>query len=213
MNPNQKKKILLVFSVMFGMFLLADVGWGDSGDSFSDQSTGISFPRYLGGLRRGTIRNFERQQPGLGISVAYNAEPGVAATIYVYNYGLENIPNSVQQAEVTNQISQAERDLYEMEKRGRYKSVVKLSEGVVPLGRAEAPLARWAYFSLNMEGIDTLSHLYLAVYKSHFIKIRFSYPGEEETEGKVALSEFIDGIGRLLTVSAPAPQQPQKIAP
>jgi hypothetical protein len=61
-----------------------------------------------------------------------------------------------------------------------------------------------------MDGTDALSHLYLAVYKDHFIKIRFSYPKEQKSEGEKSLSKFLDDIGRLLVANKRGPSTAQE---
>jgi len=163
--------------------------------------TGISFPGSLGEMKRGEITDFEKREQGLGVGIGYAGPGHVVANIYVYNFRLRSIPDNVQSEPVMSHFLQVESDIYAEEKKGKYMAVQKLSEGLVPLGEAvPAPRALSSHFSfIAIDGVARLSHLYLAVYKNHFIKIRFTYPKEQESEGKEALLRFLDELGRLLS--------------
>jgi hypothetical protein len=61
--------------------------------SHSD-ATGLLFPYEIDWLHFDGLTDNETHAPGLGVSLAYGA-PGVKATIYVYNHGRQDIPNSM----------------------------------------------------------------------------------------------------------------------
>jgi hypothetical protein len=171
----------------------------------SHRPTGLSFPDFLGEMKRGDIKNYEKQEKGLGLGIHYNGSSQIWATIYVYDLRLRRIPQNVWSEEFIAHFSQVEGDIFEAEKTEVYNSVQKLFERVDVLGTTvSGPQARSARFSYTIapDKIPIFSHLYLAAYRNHFFKIRFSYPQKQEAEGTKILAKFLDDVGRLLIESS-----------
>lgn len=160
--------------------------------------TGLVFGDNIAGTVKGKVTNYEEKQPGLGVSVGYNA-PGIAITIYVYTAGLKSIDNTPSSASLKKHFSQVVQNIYKFEKLGNYKSVKKISEGTTFLRSAKnGQQALFASFSYILDETKVLSKLYLMGYKNHFVKIRFTYDEAVQDQGKKMLTRFIDEIGKML---------------
>ena len=167
---------------------------------YPESAPGITFPRLMGGLRRGEVTDYEKKQKGLGIGIRYyDAENQIKADVYIYNLGLTAIPDGIESRELVGVFEQARREVHDMEKSGSYQSVKKLSEDVASFGHfASAPRALRAYFSFTQDGTDRFSHIYLTAYKNLFLKIRFTYPKEQKANSEKFLAEFLEEMGKLL---------------
>jgi hypothetical protein len=166
--------------------------------AYRHPSTGISFPVLLGEMKRGEVTNFEENQRGLGLGVSYSATNVAVADVFVYDLGLKTIPDDLRSKQVLSHFSQVKGDI------GRtYQSVQQLSENVSSTARAgsdsmfRALSAHFSYIHPN-DGGERRSYIYLTVYNDNFVKVRFSYRKENETEARKLLPTFLNDLGRLL---------------
>ena len=73
---------------------------------------GLPLPLEISGFRRGHTTCHEMQSPGLGYSAAYNdALNGRIATIYVYDFGMTDIPACLTHPEVIEQFERSLSDV------------------------------------------------------------------------------------------------------
>ena len=143
-------------------------------------ATGISFPLKIGKLVRNRITDFTERAPALGIGYNYTTS-GIYATIFIYNGGYREIPDSLESEIFKHHFKIVEKDLYIFEQRGEYRNLQKVLDEITCLTKNGPVKARHSeyIFMKNDMGVPLLSisesHIYLFVYKSHFIKIRYTY--------------------------------------
>lgn len=163
-------------------------------------ASGIEFPEKLANLERGNVANYELTHPGLGISVGYN-EPNVNATIYLYNLAFQKIPPGAKSDLTVQNFKKAIEDIYEGYTRGIYNAVVKLSEERTNIRSSHRTLeALSACLLISQYGVKRISHLYLAGYDNHFLKIRFTYSEKDAAQGKEALRLFLSQVVNQLPI-------------
>jgi hypothetical protein len=155
-----------------------------------DSNTGISFPEFLGGMQRGEITDFEAKKKGLGIGIRFAGAKLIKADVY------QDGPHS---EEMTAEFKKNEREIYSMEKAGKYQAVKKISEAETVFGNsASVSKALSSIFSYTQDGINRVSHTYLTGYHNKFLKIRFTYPTDQTTEAEKIRLHFIQEVGALL---------------
>lgn len=156
----------------------------------------------------GTNRYSDRR---LGRSFGYGAS-GISLTIYVYDYGMHDIPDGPDSVQVCEQYERAK---HEIETGGNYQNVVLRSEAMRRMsvrGLADAPRAREAVYELDRNGNHALSMLWLTAADGYFVKLRLSLRGEVEDELEDARDEILASLSQAFAarpprvVSNPAPQ-------
>src|SRR5690348_16168704 len=107
----------------------------------------------------------------LGRSFGFGTS-GISLTIYVYDYGLKDLPDGPDSVAACEQYEKAKS---EIETGGNYQNVTLRREVTRPLGdTAQAPLAREALYELDRNGIHALSALWLTAADGYFVKLRLS---------------------------------------
>jgi len=135
--------------------------------------------------------------PELGYSVTYQSTEGGRVTVYVYNAGLKNIPNDVNDRIIKNEIERAKNEIIQIGKAGYYDDVKEVKSETVTLGGKDGrikALRSLFYFKVRGEAMD--SEIYIFGYKNNFIKIRSTRP---KTEGaaNAALAELLAEIDKM----------------
>jgi hypothetical protein len=156
----------------------------------------LAFPD-IDGFQKGKINRYP--QPGLGYSIGYITPEKILATIYVYNGGLDKIPDGPGSEAVKQQILNAKGDIYELKKRGDYDTVTPRGDEKpqeVPLGKGAKALR--LSFEIGFDGQKLVSYIFVTGYKNHFVKIRFSYPAAEKDKGEKGLQKVLTEVGTLL---------------
>jgi hypothetical protein len=168
------------------------------GSIYHHPASGIDFPEKLAGLNRVSVANYEITEPGLGISVGYNA-PQIWANIYVYDSGFTNIPDGAESELVKTSLKSAVDDIFKAYEMGKYDGVVKLSEEKNTLSNSQASLeALSVLLIISKHGNKNHSYTYLTGHNNHLLKIRFSYSIDIESEGKKkALTLFLAEAEKL----------------
>jgi hypothetical protein len=192
-------KRLIAICSLIALFLLV-FSFSALAASYRHPATGLVFPDRLASLKKGEVKNFEKERPGLGISVGYNA-PGIAMTIFVYDYGIKDIPRSIDDPAIRRHFEQVVGDVTVLGKRGQYDNLQQLSEKAVVLSpKRKGPKALLATFRYILNGRDTLSRLYLTSYKGHFVKIRYSYDNDRYNNRRAdkILRQALDSLARML---------------
>ena len=147
---------------------------------YRHRKTGIVFVD-VDGFKREDVHRYDKA--ALGYSVEYNSEAGVRITIYVYDFGLKEIPTGPFSPIIRQQSLRARGDIYRAKEKGSYQDVKDMWSGIVMLGDNErAPLIRKLSFTLRRDDQDHRSELYLTGFKKHFLKIRVTFPSEKEAE-------------------------------
>jgi len=167
----------------------------NAAEKYKDPATGISFPDKVGDLFFEKVHDFEKQHPGLGVSLSYNA-PGTTVTLYIYNLKIKSIPSSVSAPELKAHFKAVQGDIYRMEKRGTYKSVKKLKDESVVLNKESKRKALHAEFEYSQNKRKRISHIYLWGFKNNFIKIRYTYDVSVKVKAEKNLKKLLTLLGK-----------------
>jgi hypothetical protein len=129
-------------------------------NSYRHLATGLVFPETLAEMPMVSLTDHEKDNPGLGVSIGYNA-PGITVTLYLYTLGLRSISGDPASPILKEHFNQVIQDIYKVEELGYYKNVKKLSQGAAFLKQDNrGPKALFASL-LCPSGTDRLSKLYL----------------------------------------------------
>ncbi len=174
---------------------LACAAAGAKDEGYKHPGTGIVFSDTIGELRRGGVTNYEADHPGLGISVKYRGD-GIIADIYIYDMGLKKIPSDPTSPILKTHFQAVLKDIYIMEKLGRYKSVKEIKEDVINLGEKSPVKALHSLFSLTMGGHASYSHVFLWEYENKFFKIRYSYVVPAKADAEKNLKKLLEYMAK-----------------
>lgn len=184
------KKLAWICSLV--IFLLIPCVHGASAEPYMHHETGLVFPERLAGMDRGKVTDFETEQPGLGVSIGYNA-PGITVTIYLYNMGMESVPDSLQSPVFRSHFKQVVDDVVQAGQLGYYGNLKKTSETAVSLSALQTgPNALCASFIYIQNDVERLSKLYLLPFRKHFLKVRFTYDRNIQSKAEDTLKKFLD---------------------
>jgi len=139
----------------------------------------------------------------LGRSFGFGAA-GISLIVYVYDYGLEDLPDGPDSVPACEQFERAK---HEIEHGGNYQNVVLRSEVTRRMKDAvDAPLAREALYEFDRNGVHAWSYLWLTVADGYFVKLRLSLREEVKDEMNDARQEILGIIASALV------QRPAKAA-
>ena len=124
----------------------------------------------------------------LGRSFGYGAS-GISLTIYVYDFGMRDIPDGPDSVAVCEQFERAK---HEIEFGGNYQNVVLRGQSTRRMkDLANAPLVREAHYELDRNGIHAVSILWLAAADGYFVKLRLSLRSEVADELEEARQQIL----------------------
>lgn len=154
---------------------------------------GIVFPDRVGEFTRGSGRDYEKTNPGLGYSFAYRQEPW-AATVYVYDQRRAAIPDDLASDVVKAEFANAKGDILGGMRAGIWRKVELVREFTLP--ERGKPRFTCASFAL----VDTLdverdSVLCVTSSKGKFVKFRLT--GSRDGSPSAAL-KFVEAWSRVL---------------
>jgi hypothetical protein len=130
---------------------------------------------------------------------------GISLIVYVYDYGLEDLPDGPDSVAACEQFERAK---HEIQHGGNYQNVVLRSEVTRRMkDSADAPLAREALYEFDRNGIHAWSYLWLTVADGYFVKLRLSLREEVKDEMDDARVEILGIIANALA------QRPAKPVP
>jgi len=195
-------KIFLALWLLSGLAIPA-AAQESPGTPAIEPRTGITFPQTLGPLARMGMKKYDL--PELGVSYRYAGKPLPIADIYIYDNGLKDLGTGLTQA-VRTHFEEVKSEILLLGKSGNYRDVKKVSEGetYLPPGNPRLP-ALSATFTFSIPpgkgvayaGVRT-SHILLTAYQGQFLKIQFTYPQDQEKEGKKAWQQFLTAFGKVL---------------
>jgi hypothetical protein len=132
---------------------------------------GITFPEKIGPFFIGDTTNFESTNPGLGYSIAYKSHFG-AATIYIYDNGVSDIPNGPNGSEIMEQFENETLVVLNQPVAG--DGSIKLKERFGTGSPARGAGFLCAVFQVTDDTGSRLSYLYLTGYSGKLVKVRCS---------------------------------------
>jgi hypothetical protein len=153
----------------------------------------LKLPQAIGPLRyNGENRYSDRR---LGRSFGYNAS-GISLSIYVYDYGIERIPDGTDSIALCEQYEGAKR---EIERGGNYDNVRFRGEVSRPLTPApQAPRTREAVYEFDRNGVHAWSVLWFLAADGHFLKLRLSLRAEVADELDEARTEILSALAEAI---------------
>ena len=158
----------------------------------------LKLPQAIGPLRfHGESRFSDRR---LGRSFGYNAS-GISLSIYVYDYGVKNIPDGPDSVPLCEQFESAKR---EIEDGGNYENVRLTSEASRRLSDApESLVAREAVYELDRRGVRAVSALWLTAMDGYFLKLRLSLRWEVADELDEARARILESLAEAVAARRP----------
>ncbi len=184
----------IFFTVLFLLFLPFQA----FAEPYRHEATGLVFPDRLAGMEKWRVTDFEKEQPGLGVSIGYTG-PGITLTLYVYNLGLKSIPSDPKDKILTDQFAAGVQDIYRAGEAGAYTNLTRLYEKEISLTPAEnSPKALLAEFSLLKRAKEGRSILILMGYKDHFVKIRYTYDKTLERMAGMVLQKLLEDLAAMM---------------
>jgi hypothetical protein len=143
----------------------------------------------------------------LGNSFGYNTS-GISLTIYIYDYGIRDIPDGPDSVAACEQFESAKR---EIEYGGNYQNVQlrhELSRRMQDI--AGAPLAREASYEFDRNGVHATSMLWLTAADGYFVKLRLSLRGEVADEQEEARAQILDALATSFAARPARPAAPAR---
>jgi hypothetical protein len=126
---------------------------------FKTGATGFSLPFAISWLHFNQLINNEPHAPGLGHTVAYSAL-GIKATIFIYNKGLSDFPQSVDSPVVRNEFREAVIDIIKAHPE---------SELIGPLEESDTIILQ------NVVRGDDQGLVAIMIHQGMFVKLRVTY--------------------------------------
>jgi len=167
-------------------------------EPYRHEATGLVFPDLLAGMEKWRVTDLEKDRPGFGVSIGYNA-PGITLTIYVYNLGMKSIPSDPKDPVFIDQFLASVGDIYRAGQAGVYTNLTRLYEKEISLTPAEnAPKALLGAFSFLKRDKEGRSMLVLIGYKDHFLKVRYTYDKTLEPLAEAVFKKLLEDLAAMM---------------
>ncbi len=150
----------------------------------------LEMPRRIGPLvTDGAGHAYE--DPRLGVSYDYDGE-GLLLSVYVYDAGVESIPDGADNRAVCEQFEEAKEGVV----RAGYRDVTLKAEQMVRLAPpADSPQAREAVYELIRKDRPMISYVWITGVAKHFVKLRFTLDARLRDEAPEARRAVLDALG------------------
>ena len=168
---------------------------------------GMDFPNPLGGFELRSVIDNEMSNPGLGVTLLYNA-PGVKVAVFVYNYSQSNIPDGINSTLIQKEFSKARSNIQQV-----YPDAQTLV-GVEKLRVKGTSVLHSAfhYTEIRQESREAvISHLYLLAKNGNFVKVRATFSSSDRPElGSRIQAHFIEDLCRMVAKQHLTERPPRK---
>ncbi len=176
---------------------------------YVEPQSDIPFPEVLGTLKREAVEKYDQRE--MGVRIRYGGPSLIKTDVFLYDGGEKDLGTGTGAAVLAPHFQQIKQALFEMEKRGHYRSVKKLTEEPISLqtrgGKLAVFSASFEYSQTADTGADftgkRISHTLLTAYRGLYFKIRFTYPEKDKDVGEKALKAFLSDCGKLMRVESP----------
>lgn len=146
----------------------------------------------------------------LGRSFGFGTS-GISLTIYVYDFGLRDLPDGPDSIPVCEQFERAKA---EIEGGGNYQNVVLRREVTRRMNdTANAPLAREAQYEFDRNGIHAVSVLWVTAADGYFVKLRLSLREEVADELEEARAQILSTLADSFAARPAKPYEKPASAP
>ncbi|MEW5725648.1 MAG: hypothetical protein AB1896_21240 [Thermodesulfobacteriota bacterium] len=165
---------------------------------YLEPRTGLVFPDWLGTTSRLKVQEFD--DPRLGVTIFYQGhDPYAAINLYIYNMGYQTIPWGVSSPVIKDEFIRAAGEIAALEKMGRYQEVTREYDMEITIRTRGGPLpALLARYGFVTKETPTVSFLVLTGYRNNFLKIRYSFPSQDEKRGLDQFQDFLSALGHIL---------------
>jgi hypothetical protein len=187
---------------------LAAAGQAEAaGETVKLGPTRLEMPARIGPLASdGAAHSFG--SAALGVGYQYSGA-GMSLTIYVYNAGVDAIPDGGDTIAACRQFEQAKGDILG----AGYANTTLKSQQLVRLAPPDdVPLAREAVLEFERENQAMISYLWITGFDRNFVKLRFSLDARLRDEAGEARRAVLDALGVAIKphlVAQPASDKPE----
>jgi hypothetical protein len=151
---------------------------------------GLTFPPAIAGAERFSLREYEKENPGLGYSVGYRW-PDAVATVYIYDLKQRDIPDDPSAPAIKAQFAAASADIFRAQQQGVYLKVESRGEFSMADARGRARLL-CADFQLTRAGGELASYLCVGGWSNNFVKFRITAQQQSQAEARRFLQAWVD---------------------
>ena len=155
---------------------------------------GIELHTAYTGFGRGKLTDNERDNPGLGYTIAYHGGDKGEATVFVYTNGEHDIPDGPISAMVIAEFNRTTREIISFRQTGGTRMELVSRYGTGSPDRGEEFLC--AEFILTDAQGARRTFVYVTGYAKHFLKIRVTLRTNEATDRTART--FADAVARRL---------------
>ena len=185
--------LILVFFPVIMFTSCADTNpWLTSQDltafAAEDDQTGIRFPDKLAGVPFQGIIDYEQKHPGWGKDYKYS-KAHVSFDIYIYNAGIEVIPDGIESNEIYYAFQDSKKDIQLSVKNGEFAAAQLINEDVITAGAVKL---LHAHYRIEWSKSSGYLHILMTGFKNQIIKVYyyiFAFSQGNELFGKF-ISEF-----------------------
>ena len=172
-----------------------------SSKPFYEKNINVLFPNKLGSFELVNVMDYERQSPGLGVSLGYNGYKS-NVTICVYKKAINSFEKGIESDIIIKEMDYSIEEIYQMENSGEYHRVNVYSPKKITYDVGENKLSfRCTIANYVSMSEEMVSLILLCGYKNHIIKIRYTTSKSifiDTTEGEKLFDGFMSGLCNLL---------------
>jgi hypothetical protein len=144
---------------------------------------GLTFPARIAGAERGSVVDYEKQNPGLGYSAGYR-QPDAVATVYIYDLKAREIPDDPAAPAIKAQFEAAKGDMAHALQQGIYSRIEHKDQFWIADAHRRTRLVCGAATVMRPDRPEELAtYLCVGGWNNKFIKFRIT--GEQLPEAVV----------------------------
>jgi hypothetical protein len=156
---------------------------------------GLTFPPLVAGAERFSLREYEKENPGLGYSVGYR-QPDAVATVYIYDLKQRDIPDDPSAPAIKAQFAAASADVFRTQQQGVYLKVESRGEFSMADASGRTRLL-CAAFWLTRAGGELASYLCVGGWNNKFVKFRITGQQQSQPEAQRFLQAWVELVWPL----------------
>jgi hypothetical protein len=153
---------------------------------------GLTFPASVAGWERSGVREFEKDNPGLGYSVVYR-QPGALTTVYIYDLKARDIPDDPAAPEIKTEFQAAKADMIAAQRQGFYRKLEPKEQFAIADAHGRARLLCAAAVVARIDQPrDLATYLCVGGWNGKFIKFRMTGEQLPQTSVRQFLRAWTD---------------------
>jgi len=166
---------------------------------YYEKQTTLKFPIKFSSFRLYDVNEYEDKR--LGVAINYITNSNFKLSIYIYDFGIKNIENSIDSTAIIEQYNSMKSDIFTNLSKDKSHNVNLVEETVEKFDTRNRSITfRMANFDLIsiLDGNASLkSYAILFVYEGFFIKVRITYPNNIKEAEKLKKIVF-QQLGQIL---------------